>query len=172
MNANEMAGYRRQKDQFYKTSPQSPLTPEQQDKFQGLRYFEHDPALNLVVDAERLTGDVVYLETTSGDSRQYRRYARFNFEVDGESAALTIYETPHGFFMPFIDASDDTYGGGRYLEPELLDETPDTARFEVDFNLAYSPYCAFGDGWSCPLVPLENRVKVAINAGEKIPEIS
>jgi uncharacterized protein (DUF1684 family) len=47
---------------------------------------------------------------------------------------------------------------------ELL---PD-GKFLVDFNLAYNPYCAYNEQWSCPLTPAENRLKVAIRAGEKI----
>ena len=39
----------------------------------------------------------------------------------------------------------------------------------VDFNYAYNPYCAYNDLYSCPLTPWENRLKVSINAGEKLP---
>ena len=41
-------------------------------------------------------------------------------------------------------------------------------RFLVDFNLAYNPYCAYNEMWSCPITPFENRIKVPIRAGEKI----
>jgi uncharacterized protein (DUF1684 family) len=37
----------------------------------------------------------------------------------------------------------------------------------VDFNYAYNPYCAYGDGWACPLVPEENRLSLPVRAGEK-----
>ena len=43
-----------------------------------------------------------------------------------------------------------------------------SGRFLVDFNIAYNPYCAYNDHWSCPLTPFENRLKVPIRAGEKI----
>ena len=36
----------------------------------------------------------------------------------------------------------------------------------VDFNYAYNPYCAYNEGWSCPLTPAENRLTVDIRAGE------
>jgi uncharacterized protein (DUF1684 family) len=169
MNDTDLIAFRRQKDQFYKTSEQSPLTPDQQDAFEGIRFFDPNPALDLVLAGERLSGEAMSVQTTSGDIRHYHRYARISFEVDGVMAGLTVYQTAHGFFMPFIDTAGDIYGGGRYLEPELIDETPESARFEVNFNLAYNPYCAFGPGWSCPLVPLENRLTVAIRAGEKQP---
>ncbi len=63
-------------------------------------------------------------------------------------------------------ANEETYGAGRYLDPEVL---PD-GRFHINFNVAYNPYCAYNDLYSCPLTPFENRVKVPIRAGEKLPE--
>ncbi|MDZ4767868.1 MAG: DUF1684 domain-containing protein [Chloroflexota bacterium] len=175
MYADDLLGHRRQKDQFFKTSPHSPLTQEQQDAFQGLPYFPPDESYLLTVDAERLDGGAIAIETTRGEVRQYRRYARFTVnapDADGEHMpiALTIYETQHGFFLPFTDSADGVYSGGRYLEPDLIDETPDRARFSVDFNMAYSPFCAFSDGWSCPIVPGENRLSVPIRAGERYLE--
>ena len=80
---------------------------------------------------------------------------------------MTIYEASHGFFLPFVDAGagTETYPAGRYLEPEHLGG--DT--FHVDLNQAYNPFCAYNESWSCPITPAENRLKVAIHAGEKIP---
>ncbi|MFN2197412.1 MAG: DUF1684 domain-containing protein, partial [Anaerolineales bacterium] len=63
-------------------------------------------------------------------------------------------------------AGQETYGAGRYLEPEELED----GRFLIDFNLAYNPYCAYNENWSCPLTPFENRLKVPVRAGEKIPQ--
>ncbi|HEY3290725.1 MAG TPA: DUF1684 domain-containing protein, partial [Anaerolineae bacterium] len=73
----------------------------------------------------------------------------------------------HGFFLPFVDAlaGTETYGAGRYLEPEPI---PGGQQFQVDFNLAYNPYCAYNDQWSCPLTPAENRLTVPVRAGEKV----
>ena len=61
-------------------------------------------------------------------------------------------------------AGKETYPAGRYLEPEALPGN----RFFVDFNLAYNPYCAYNDDWSCPLTPVENWLPVPIRAGEKL----
>jgi uncharacterized protein (DUF1684 family) len=87
--------------------------------------------------------------------------------VDGEEVRLTIYEADYGFFLPFADANagSETYSAGRYLEPEYLGDN----RFHVDLNQAYNPYCAYSPDWSCPITPPENRLKVAIRAGEKLP---
>ena len=106
------------------------------------------------------------MQTSTGDVQVYTRYGRFRFEVEGQPAELTIYLADYGFFLPFVDAlaGKETYPAGRYLEPEPLEN----GRFLVDFNLAYNPYCAYNDRWSCPLTPFENRLKVPLRAGEKI----
>ncbi len=39
--------------------------------------------------------------------------------------------------------------------------------FTIDFNDAYNPYCAYNELYSCPIPPAENRINVAITAGEK-----
>jgi uncharacterized protein (DUF1684 family) len=109
----------------------------------------------------------IEMQTSTGDVRAYRRYGHFTFEVDGQPAQLTIYGDDEAFFLPFVDglAGKETYPAGRYLEPERLSGK----RFLVDFNLAYNPYCAYNDAWSCPLTPFENRVKVPVRAGEMLP---
>jgi uncharacterized protein len=169
MDERILAATRREKDAFFKSHPMSPLTPEQQAAFNGLRYYDYNAALDLRVTVALFPKqESVLFETTTGDARTYTRFGEFYFDVDGVEARLTIYETDNGFFLPFVDAgaNRETYGAGRYLEPELLDD--DT--FHIDFNLAYSPYCAYGDGWSCPLTPYENRLDVHIRAGEMKPE--
>ncbi|MDX2160367.1 MAG: DUF1684 domain-containing protein [bacterium] len=159
---------RREKDGFFRSHPQSPLSPAQQAQFDGLTYFDFNPALDLTITVERFADDDwITVETTTDDLRRYRRYGRFSFDVDGQTAQLTIYETPHGFFLPFVDAgaNRDTYGAGRYIDLEPLDENT----FHVDFNGAYNPFCVYSPAYSCPLTPFENRLSVAIRAGEKIP---
>jgi uncharacterized protein (DUF1684 family) len=169
MNPEALLEHRAEKDEFFRTSAYSPLTPAQQAAFDGLRYYPPNEALDLVVTVERSPRDAsVAIEMTNGETQTYQRYGRFTFEVNGQPAALTIYAGPHGYFLPFADANagGDTYGAGRYLEPEALGND----RFSVDFNLAYSPYCAYGPGWSCPITPAENRLDVAIEAGEMTPQ--
>lgn len=159
--------FRREKDEFFRSSPYSPLTPEQRRDFHGLRYFPPSPELALVVEVEEFTKKaIISMQTNTGDVQSYERYGEFRFRVEGEDARLTLYHSEQGYFLPFSDAlaGRETYPAGRYLEPE---ELPD-GRFSVDFNLAYNPYCAYNDRWSCPITPAENRLKVAIRAGEKI----
>ncbi len=168
-NADQLAALRHEKDEFFKRHPQSPLTPAQQRDFVGLSYYDYNPGLDLTVPVEPFAEQgAVLMQTTTGDVQHYQRYGSFAFTVDGQEARLTIYRSEHGFFLPFADANagTETYGAGRYLEPEYLGGD----RFHIDLNHAYNPYCAYNEGWSCPVTPPENRVKVAVRAGEMVPQ--
>ena len=164
---SELDEFRKEKDEFYGRHPHSPLTPEQKRGFTGLRYFPENEALRLEVTVERLPEEPpMTMQTTTGDVQVYVRHGRFQFQVEGQVAELTIYRGEHGYFLPFVDslAGTETYPAGRYLEPEELPGN----RFFVDFNLAYNPYCAYNEMWSCPITPAENRLKVPVRAGEKV----
>lgn len=163
----ELERFRKEKDDFFAHHRQSPLTLEQRRNFRGLAYFPENPALRLEVTVEEFVPkEQVEMQTSTGDVQVYERFGRFRFEVEGQLAELTIYRNEFGFFLPFVDslAGVETYPAGRYLEPEPL---PD-GRFLVDFNYAYNPYCAYNDMWSCPITPPENRLRVPIQAGERL----
>jgi len=53
------------------------------------------------------------------------------------------------------------------MELEAAGELEDGQTIPVDFNLAYSPFCAYADAYSCPLPPEENWLEVTIEAGEQ-----
>lgn len=164
---SELTDFRAEKDEFFGRHPQSPLTPEQRRGFTGLQYFPENDALRLDVKVELLNDTTpMMMQTSTGGVQEYIRFAKFKFQVDGQDAELTIYQADHGFFLPFVDAlaGKETYPAGRYLEPEALPGD----HFLVDFNVAYNPYCAYNEMWSCPITPAENRLKVPIRAGEKL----
>lgn len=168
MTEQEIRQFRQEKDHFFRSSPQSPLMPADREKFTGLSYYPYNPALSLVVEVEEFQDkDDLQMQTSTGDLRMYQRWGRFRFEVEGQPAELTLYFSPDNgyFFLPFMDATSgsETYPSGRYLDPIALGEQ----QFEIDFNLAYSPYCAYNPNYSCPIPPAENRLKVPIMAGEK-----
>lgn len=159
--------FRAEKDEFFGGHPQSPLTREQKKNFKGLVYFSENEALRLKVEVEEFAAKEAFdMQTSTGGVQHYERFGRFSFEADGQTVSLTIYRGEHGFFLPFVDslAGSETYPAGRYLEPEPLPG----GRFFIDFNLAYNPYCAYNEMWSCPITPTENRLQAAIRAGEKL----
>lgn len=159
--------FRAEKDEFFGHHPQSPLTKEQRKSFRGLQYYPENPDLKLEVEVEEFPSkDRFEMQTSTGDVQSYERFGKFRFNIDGQETELTIYQNENGFFLPFVDslAGKETYPAGRYLEPEPVTD----GRFLVDFNVAYNPYCAYNEMWSCPITPAENRLKVPIRAGEKL----
>lgn len=164
---SNLAELRRQKDKFYARHPQSPLTSSQKQGFKGLDYFPEALELRFELPIELFSEQqTIQIQTSTGDFQHYQKYGKIRFIVDHQEVELTVYANRNGFFLPFVDnlAGTETYPAGRYLEPEPL---PD-GKFLIDFNQAYNPYCAYNEHWSCPLTPFENRLKVSIQAGEKI----
>ncbi|MDD5370796.1 MAG: DUF1684 domain-containing protein [Anaerolineaceae bacterium] len=166
--SNELDVFRQNKDYFFKNHQQSPLTIEQKKIFRGLIYFPENPSLRIEAPITRFEKiETVDMQTSTGQVQPYQRYGRFKFQVEGQEAELTVYRDSNGYFLPFVDAlaGKETYPAGRYLEPDVVNN-----RVIVDFNVAYNPYCAYNERWSCPLAPFENRLKVPIRAGEKNPD--
>ena len=157
---------RAEKDRFFRSSPYSPITDRAD--FTGLNYYPPDPAYRYTLPLEPVEEPQPLLfQTSTGDERTYYRIGTVDFEVEGQPARLAIYQSDEHdeLFLPFRDATsgNETYGAGRYLEPERLA----SGEVVVDFNLAYNPFCAYSEDYSCPLPPFENHLKVAIRAGEK-----
>ena len=169
---SELTGFRADKDAFFRDHPSSPLTDEQRAAFEGLAYFDEDPAsvVRATLETDGVdTDEPIELPTTTGGSQTYRRAGVARFAVDGEPAQVTLFASDDmgdELFLPFRDATSgrETYGAGRYLEVEP--PGPD-GEVEIDFNLAYNPYCAYNPEWSCPIPPGENWLAVPIRAGER-----
>jgi uncharacterized protein (DUF1684 family) len=99
------------------------------------------------------------------------RYGYFDFKVGDQICKLQVYrlEDASGvgasLFIPFRDSTSgqETYAAGRYID--LKENT--SGVYDLDFNRAYNPYCAYNSEFSCPIPPAENTLRVAIRAGEK-----
>lgn len=88
------------------------------------------------------------------------------FERDGREFRLEALDNGDGtLFLIFADRTnrDATYGAGRFLDTDA----PADGRVTLDFNLAVNPPCAFNAYSTCPLPPPENRLDLAVTAGEK-----
>ena len=167
---SDLTEFRKAKDEFFATDHQSPLTHQQQSDFTGLAYFEENASLRYEVDVEEFEEkELVEMQTSTGDVASYTRWGKVAFDVAGERVELTLFADAkghgHEFFVPFADVTTgtETYDAGRYLDIQQLPG----GKTLVDFNVAYNPYCAYNEQWSCPLTPFENRLKVSIRAGEK-----
>jgi uncharacterized protein (DUF1684 family) len=163
---------REEKDRFMRTSAESPFA-NATDAYKGLNYYAPDIRYRIVADLHPVgQKKSVTLSTNDGAVQNYVEYAYAEFKLDGVNNKLLILEiTDAGpfngkLFLAFGDetSAGDTYGAGRYLD---VDKTPGSRTIKLDFNLAYNPYCAYKDTYSCPLPPTQNLLKVAIKAGEK-----
>ena len=89
------------------------------------------------------------------------------FKINGQEIRLTdLGGNPEKrLFFVFNDltSKSDTYPGGRFLETDPVVN----GTVVLDFNRAYNPPCAVTPYATCPLAPKENRLAVAIPAGEK-----
>lgn len=158
---------RTKKNDFFRTSAESPLTNK--TSFSGLRYFSPDPAYRVVARLEPFADKTqkLVVTLTDGSEEVYDKYAHAVFSLNGEACRLLIVKLKDTYSILFRDATSGktTYGGGRYLEldPKLMQEN----RAILDFNTAYSPYCAYNPGFACPLPPKENNLPIAVEAGEQ-----
>lgn len=165
MDSSSLLAQRRAKDEFF-AAEHSPLGDEFRKDFNGLRYFDPNPDLVYTVPVEPGDNQEVAVQTSDGQVRSYRRAGRVEFAVAGEQVALALYSTGDpGYFVPFRDGTSGrtTYGAGRYLDIEPNADGSVT----IDFNLAYNPWCAYDDAYSCPLPPAENWLSIEIAAGER-----
>jgi uncharacterized protein len=172
MTESDFREWARRKDEFMR-SARSPIPAPMRASFVGLPYHPYNPDLEfktaLEPDPKRET---LVMPTSNGSEAIYERVGWFSFVVDGQSMRLAGFaregdDHPEALFVPFKDASGGktTYGGGRYLEAGLSENT-----VTANFNFAYSPYCAYSEGWSCPIPPHENWLKTTILAGELLLE--
>ncbi len=161
---------RQEKDAYFARGADSPIPHKERASFKGLNYYPPNLTYRFTVDVTPYDApEVVILGSTRGDERPQLRYGYVEFTVGETPCRLSVYTNPDGYdgmlFIPFRDATSggETYGAGRYVELEGEDD----GKFVLDFNLAYSPWCAYNELYSCVLPPVENHLAVAIEAGEK-----
>lgn len=110
----------------------------------------------------------VLVPNVLGTSSESESPAHLEFWIDGERHTLDVTGDPDSdrYMMVFADATSGsaTYGGGRYLWFDAPDEE---GRVVLDFNLAYNPPCVWTGHATCPLPTRDNRLDVAVEAGEK-----
>jgi uncharacterized protein len=157
------------------TDPRSPLKEE------DLQYLDFFPANKAgKVNATCVltpTEEPFEMPTYSGITRTYRKWCVASFRWEKDSVSVSLYENMtlrHNpvyqdyLFLPFKDETNgvSTYGGGRYLNMSKADT--EDGRIIIDFNKCYNPWCAYSDGFNCPIPPRENHLSFSIEAGEKM----
>jgi len=165
----ELETERSMKDGFMSGDPESPFIVGRVP-FHALRYFPPNRKYIVRATLERKPiPEEAYLRTNRDNQAVMRYIGDLSFSLNGESLHLRLYHAGEGVgtsvFVPFRDLTSGTesYGAGRYLTLDLNEAD----EYEVDFNRAFNPYCAYTDDFECPFPPAENDLPTPIRAGEK-----
>jgi uncharacterized protein (DUF1684 family) len=159
----------------YADAKTSPLLPEDLKSFQTLDFYPPNEQFFVVAKFIRTENEQPFeMKTTTARKPVYVKYGEAHFSINGESFQLNIYknielskkkEYKDYLFLPFSDLTcgNESYIGGKYIDMKI----PQGDTIVIDFNTSYNPYCAYNPKYSCPKVPLENDLKIAIRAGVK-----
>jgi uncharacterized protein (DUF1684 family) len=167
----EIERERQTKDEYFGHYADSPIPQEEKHRFSGLKYYPVDANYRFRVQLYPYPSPtVVGMTTSTGTRKQFLRIGFFEFSIDGEMHRLQVYKSAQTneeelLFIPLHDRTSgvETYGSARYVDiPEN-----EKGVYELDFNKAYNPYCAYDEHYVCPLAPRENWLDVEIRAGEK-----
>ena len=143
---------------------------EKADNFDGFPSYPIDPEWNrkarFIPNPE---GTTISIVNVLGQQIEASSPGILEFTVNGEIHTLDALDGGNRMFIIMGDLTnrDETYQAGRYMYIDYPEEGSEFT--EIDFNKAYNPPCAFNVYTTCQLPPQQNRLDVAITAGEKRP---
>jgi len=166
---------RKAKDEAFRASDNqfSPLRAEDRASFPGIAYFAINESYRVPAALTAIQANppvIISVPNSAHDVEQKVKVGALKFTLNGVSYSLSGFAEDAGdvrrLWVPFRDLTSGvtTYGGGRYME---LERTP-TGLYDLDFNTAYQPNCVYDSRWVCPYPPAENRLPIAIEAGERL----
>ena len=172
--ADRCRRFRDGKDRLFREHSASPLDDAARATFTGLSYAPYDPRWRVVTQVDLdVPDDTIEVDVGEDGRLTLSRAGYLHFELDGAARRLTAFWIGGyggGLFVPFRDATSGagSYGGGRYLLDTIkhADLGSEDGGPVLDFNYAYAPSCAHHPRWVCPLSPPENRLDLAVTAGE------
>lgn len=166
--ADEMA-WRKARNENFKIGADSPIPDSLKAQFDSLSWFAVKPELLITARFEENPEfQRIKMPRSKAEPETYIIAGWAHFKVGGIPCKLTCYQPnpkdSKTLFIPFRDLTSGvaTYGGGRYIDTRRAN-----SRIPLDFNRAYNPYCVYNYDFACPVPPEENRLPVAIEAGEK-----
>jgi uncharacterized protein (DUF1684 family) len=172
--ADTIAEFRRHYIEELLAEPRHPVNAAQA---KSISFFPADRSYCVWADFVLIPGGKTFLVPThSGKQKPFREYGTLTFYIRDSAYTLHAYQSvdivsgtanKDHLFIPFNDYSnyETTYGGGRYIDLTINDIKDN--KVLLDLNKCYNPYCAYADGFSCPIPPSENYLNTHILAGEK-----
>lgn len=134
--------------------------------FRGLRWFEPNPAFRAV---GRFTPyaevKTVQIPNILGDLEPFAAVGTVTFTMNGTEQTMEAWRSGQRLWFVFRDRTSgrESYPSARFL----YTDAPVDGRVVMDFNYAQNPPCAYNPYTTCPLPPSQNRLSMAIEAGEK-----
>lgn len=174
-NKAEAEKFQKELNAQYADPKRSPLMEEDLKTFKALDFYPINGNYSVKAKFVEAKNEKVFeMKTTGTRTPKYIKYGTLFFTLDGKELQLNVYrnielskqeEYKDHLFLPFFDLTcgKESYIGGRYIDLKV----PKGNTMIIDFNQAYNPYCAYNHTYSCPIVPLENDLKVEIKAGVK-----
>lgn len=173
----QLKKHRKKIEKEFKSPRHSPIKDAKARKaFHGNEYYPVNEAYKVTAKIERTpNAEPFEMNTSSGKKKKFVKWAVLKFELEGTEYELSAYQNlklmeqaqyQNYLFLPFKDHTngETTYGGGRYIETTVPIMPTE---MEIDFNKCFNPYCAYSNGWNCPIVPMENYLEVKLEAGVK-----
>ncbi len=164
---------RAEKNEWFKTSPESPFNYKEKIPFHKLKYFDVDPAWVFHSKLyEYPVKDSLTIYGTKGEGRPTIKFGYIKFKVGGKEYKMNVYKSrarngKYYYSIWFTDktTNKESYGVGRYID---FEKNPDpNFVYTIDFNLAYNPYCAYSPAYSCAIPSKDDYLDLAVTAGEK-----
>jgi uncharacterized protein (DUF1684 family) len=170
----EITKFQEELNEEYRNPKTSPIKGKAQKRFKMHDFFPID--IQYRVEATlTVTNEAAFfpMMTSSQVPKDYRIYGMLEFVLKDKVYNVPVYQSKmlmvtdkykNYLFFPFTDLTNGklTYAAGRYIE---LSIPKNGNKIILDFNKAYNPYCAYSDGYSCPIVPSDNYLDVEILAG-------
>ncbi|MFO7445320.1 MAG: DUF1684 domain-containing protein [Ignavibacteriaceae bacterium] len=164
---------RAEKDDYMKNDPSSPFNQDERAHFEPLKYYKVNPDFVFKSKLYELDKkDTIIIMGTKGEERKTVKFGYVIIKYDEKEYNINVYKGTsrtgieyHSIWFTDKTTGGDTYGVGRYLDFEL-DPDKDYV-YTIDFNKAYSPYCAYSAKFSCAIPTKEDHINLAVEAGEK-----
>ncbi|ESU26577.1 hypothetical protein FLJC2902T_25500 [Flavobacterium limnosediminis JC2902] len=167
--------YQLQLNKEYADEKESPLKKSDLEHFKALDFYDIDMSFCVEAKLVKTPDEKPFaMKTTGNRTPLYVKYGELHFILKEKECKLNVYQSidlskqekfKNYLFLPFTDLTSgvESYGGGRYIDLEASESD----MISIDFNQAYNPYCAYNEGYSCPIPPKENDLPVDVRAGVK-----
>ena len=136
----------------------------------GIEAFAPDPAWVLEGRFESApSGSTIAIQHFDGVTTDDPLSGSVQVKIAGQHLRLAAWPSAQAGILELTFA-DATNGVSTKQFRFLTFAAPDSAGVvELDFNRAFLPPCAFGEGYLCPIPPAQNRLPFAVDAGERFP---